>query len=104
MEPLCYMEPSSLLFVYRVYYKCMGTNMSIQAFDKRKPGETTLIQTSNVRSTIQVPRTLKWSEISFLAQWTLENENYPLQVQNPVRNPELGVSYNDTKSAGKCGH
>ena len=69
----------------------MGTNMSIQAFDKRKLGETTLIQTLNVRSTIQVPRTLKWSEISFLAQWTLENENYPLQVQNPVRNPELDL-------------
>ena len=69
----------------------MGTNMSIQAFDKRKPGETTLIQSSTVRSTIQVPRTLKWSEISFPAEWTLENENYPLQVQNPVRNPELDL-------------
>ena len=65
--------------------------MSIQAFDKRKPRETTLIQTSNVRSTIQVPRALKWSEISFPAEWTLENENYPLQVQNPVRNPELDL-------------
>ena len=63
--------------------------MSIQAFDKRKPGETTLIQTSDVRSTVQVPRTLKWSEITFPAQWTLENENFPLQIQNPVRNPNL---------------
>ena len=65
--------------------------MSVGAFDKRKPGVTTLIQTSDVRSTIQVPRTLKWSEISFPADWTLENENYPLQVQNPVRNPELDL-------------
>ena len=63
--------------------------MSIQAFDKRKTGETTLIQTSDVRSTVQVPRTLKWSEITFPAQWTLENENFPLQIQNPVRNPNL---------------
>ena len=63
--------------------------MSIQALDKRKAGETTLIQTSDVRSTVQVPRTLKWSEITFPAQWTLENENYPLQIQNPVRNPNL---------------
>ena len=65
--------------------------MSIQAFDKRKPGETTLIQTSDVRSTVQEPRTLKWSEITFPTQWTLENENYPLQIQNPVRNPDLDV-------------
>ena len=54
-----------LALIYRVYYKCMGTNMSIQAFDKRKPGETTLIQSSNVRSTVQVPRTLKWSDIFY---------------------------------------
>ena len=65
--------------------------MSIQAVDKRKAGETTLIQTSDVRSIVQVPRTLKWSEITFPAQWTLENENYPLQIQNPVRNPDLDV-------------
>ena len=63
--------------------------MSIQAFDKRKPGETTLIQTSDVRSTVQIPRTLKWSEITFPAQWSLENENFPLTIQNPVRNPDL---------------
>ena len=80
-----------LALIYRVYYKCMGTNMSIQAFDKRKPGETTLIQTSNVRSTVQVPRTLKWSEITFPIHWTLENENYPLQIQHPIRNPDLDV-------------
>ena len=24
-------------------------------------------------------------------QWTLENENYPLQIQHPVRNPDLDV-------------
>ena len=36
-----------------------------------------------------LPRTLKWSEITFPAQWSLENENYPLQLQNPVRNPDL---------------
>ena len=67
----------------------MRTNMFIQAVNKRKEGETTLIQTPDVRSTVQVPRTLKWSEVTFPAHWTIENENYPLQVQNPVRNPDL---------------
>ena len=32
-----------LALIYRVYYKCMRTNMSIQSIDKRKAGETTLI-------------------------------------------------------------
>ena len=74
---------------YRVYYKCMRTNMSVQAIDKRKFGETTLIQTLDVRSTVQVPRTLKWLEITFPANWTLGSENYHLQIQNPDRNPDL---------------
>ena len=65
--------------------------MSIQAIDKRKFGETTLIQTSDVRSIVQVPRTLKWSEITFPERWTLENENYHLQIQNPDRNPNLDL-------------
>ena len=54
-----------LALIYRVYYKCIRTNMSIQAIDKRKVGETTLIQTTDVRSKVQVPRTLKWFEVTF---------------------------------------
>ena len=78
-----------LALIYRVYYKCIRTNMSIQATDKRKVGETTLIQTIDVRSKVQVPRTLKWSEVTFPANWTLDNENHHLQIQNPDRNPDL---------------
>ena len=78
-----------LALIYRVYYKCMRTNMSIQAIDKRKAGETTLIQTPDFRSTVQVPRTLKWSEVTFPAHWTIDNENHHLQIQKSVRNPDL---------------
>ena len=48
-----------LALIYRVYYKCIRTNMNVQAIDKKKMGETTLIQTKDVKSKIQVPRTLK---------------------------------------------
>ena len=41
-----------LALIYRVYYKCMRTNMSIKAIDKRKAGETTLIQTPDVTSKV----------------------------------------------------
>ena len=78
-----------LALIYRVYYKCMRTNMSIKAIDKRKAGETTFIQTPDVRSKVQVPRTLKWSEVTFPAHWTIDNENHHLQIQNPVRNLDL---------------
>ena len=64
-----------LALIYRVYYKCIRTNIFIQAIDKRKVGETTLIQTRDVRSKVQVPRTLKWSEVTFPTNWTPENEN-----------------------------
>ena len=67
----------------------MRTNLNVQALDKRKMGETTLIQTIDPRSKIQVPRPLKWTEISFPQNWTLENENYPLQIKNPTQNPDL---------------
>ena len=52
-------------------------------------GETTLIQTTDPRSKIQVPRTLKLTEVTFPLDWTLENENFPLQIQNLAQNPDL---------------
>ena len=78
-----------LALIYRVYYKCIRTNLNIQALDKRKMGETTLIQTTDPRSKIQLPRTLKWIEVTFPLDWTLENENFPLQIQNSAQNPDL---------------
>ena len=63
--------------------------MNVQAIDKRKMGETTLIQTKEVRSKVQVPRTLKWLDVTFPTNWTVENENHYLQIQNPARNPNL---------------
>ena len=75
--------------IYRVYYKCIRTNMNVQAIGNRKMGETTLIQTKDVRAKIQVPRTLKWLDVIFPSDWTLQNENHYLQIQNPARNPDL---------------
>ena len=63
-------ETKQLALIYRVYYKCIKTNLNIQALNKKAKGETTLI------SQIQIPKTLKWTEISFLQDWTLQNENY----------------------------
>ena len=43
---------SQIALIYRVYYKCMRTNFNVQALDKKRPGETTLIQTTDPRSNI----------------------------------------------------
>ena len=80
---------SQIALIYRVYYKCMRTNFNVQALDKRRPRETTIIQTTDPRSNIQVPKTLQWSEVTFLENWTPKNENYSLQIQDPSQNPNL---------------
>ena len=82
---------SQIALIYRIYYKCLRTNLNAQALDKRRPRETTLIQTTNPRSNIQVPKTLQWLEVTFPENWTLKNENYPLQIQDPARNPDLDL-------------
>ena len=69
----------------------MRTNFNVQALDKKRPGETILIQTTDPRSNIQVPKTLQWSEVTFPENWTLENENYPIQNQDPSQNPDLDL-------------
>ena len=80
---------SQIALIYRIYYKCLRTNLNAHALDKRRPRETILIQTTDPRSNIQVPKTLQWSEVTFPENWNLENENFPLQIQDPVRNPDL---------------
>ena len=67
----------------------MRTNMNVGALDRREKGETTLIQTTDLTATISIPRSLKWNEITFPANWTLENENHALQILNPAQNPDL---------------
>ena len=73
-----------LALIYRVYYKCFKTNLNGQALNKKPKGETTLIQTTAPRSHIQVPRTFKWTKVSFPQDWTLQNENYSFQIQHPT--------------------
>ena len=78
-----------MALIYRIYYKCLRTNLNAGALDKRRPKEITLIQTTDPRSNIQVTKILQWSEVTFPENWTLENENLPFQIQDTVRNPDL---------------
>jgi len=51
-ETLMLQGVQQIALIYRVYYKCIRTNLNVQALDKRKIGETTPIQTKDVRSKI----------------------------------------------------
>ena len=54
---------------------------------KRKSQSDFQITGPTVR--ISILKCLKWKEITFPADWTLENENHTLQIQNPAQNPDL---------------
>ncbi|KAL0002157.1 hypothetical protein SO802_015938 [Lithocarpus litseifolius] len=41
------------------------------------------------KTDFHIPRTLKWFEVSFPESWKLENENFPLQIQNPYQDSDL---------------
>ena len=51
-ETLMLQGVQQIALIYRVYYKCCRTNLNVQAICKRKLGETTLIQTKDIRSKI----------------------------------------------------
>ena len=78
-----------LALIYRVHYKCIRTNLNVQALNKKPKEETTHIQTTAPGSQIQVSRTLKWTKVSFPQDWTLQNENYSFQIQHPTQTPDL---------------
>ena len=54
---------SQIALIYRVYYKCMRTNMNVGALDRRVKGETTLIKTTDPTAKVSIPKCLKWNEI-----------------------------------------
>ena len=46
-------------------------------------------QAGSLHKTLPTPPPPKKNEITFPANWTLENENHTLQIQNPAQNPDL---------------
>ncbi|KAI8572029.1 hypothetical protein RHMOL_Rhmol01G0167300 [Rhododendron molle] len=57
-----------LALIYRIYYKCMKTNLNIHALVKSPKDKTVLIQ-SNTNANIQT-------------SWVSENDSYPHKMQN----------------------
>ncbi|KAI8571993.1 hypothetical protein RHMOL_Rhmol01G0164100 [Rhododendron molle] len=70
-----------LALIYRIYYKCMKTNLNIHALVKSPKDKTVLIQ-SNTNANIQVPKTISWNDITLPTSWVSENDSYPHKIQN----------------------
>ncbi|KAI8571492.1 hypothetical protein RHMOL_Rhmol01G0124200 [Rhododendron molle] len=70
-----------LALIYRIYYKCMKTNLNIHALVKSPKDKTVLIQ-SNTNANIQVPKTISWNDITLPTSWVSENDSYPHKMQN----------------------
>jgi hypothetical protein len=65
-----------LALIYRIYYKCTGTNMNFQAIKRSPNGQTMLIQSSQSNANIHVPRTIHWTDIELPKEWSLTNESF----------------------------
>ena len=46
-------------------------------------------QITDPTARVSIPRSLRWNEITFPADWTLEDENHTLQIQNTAQSPDL---------------
>jgi hypothetical protein len=69
-----------LALIYRIYYKCTGTNMNFQAISRSPQNQTMLIQSSQSNESIHVPRTIKWNEVSLPKEWCLTNESFKPKI------------------------
>ncbi|KAI5335123.1 hypothetical protein L3X38_025256 [Prunus dulcis] len=84
-----------LALVYRIYYKVTGTNMNFQALNKSPKDQTVLIQSHTSDAHIQVPHTIKWSEVALPKDWTLVTESQPAPIQHSLINLDYIQQYLD---------
>jgi hypothetical protein len=84
-----------LALIYRIYYKCTGTNMNFQAIERSPKNQTLLIQSSQHNANIRIPQTIKWSDISLPENWCLTNESHPVNLSNNLNNLDYIQQYLD---------
>jgi hypothetical protein len=62
-------QPLALL--YKIYYKCTGTNINFQAICRSHKDKTLLIQSNQNNANIIIPHTIQWSGITMPRDWLL---------------------------------
>ncbi|CAL8169727.1 unnamed protein product [Prunus armeniaca] len=69
--------------------------MNFQALNKSPKDQTVLIQSHTADAHIQVPQTIKWSEVALPKDWTLVTESQPVPIQRSLNNLDHIQQYLD---------
>ncbi|KAI5337409.1 hypothetical protein L3X38_016680 [Prunus dulcis] len=69
--------------------------MNFQALNKSPKDQTVLIQSHTSDAHIQVPHTIKWSEVALPKDWTLVTESQPAPIQRSLNNLDYIQQYLD---------
>ncbi|KAI5317835.1 hypothetical protein L3X38_037542 [Prunus dulcis] len=69
--------------------------MNFQALNKSPKDQTVLIQSHTSDAHIQVPHTIKWSEVALPKDWTLVTESQPAPIQRNLNNLDYIQQYLD---------
>lgn len=69
--------------------------MNFQALNKSPKDQTVLIQSHTSDAHIQVPQTIKWSEVTLPTDWTLVTESQPAPIQRSLNNLDYIQQYLD---------
>ena len=66
----------SIALIYRIYYKCMKTNLNVHAFLKDPKDKTLFIQSSTSNANVKIPTPILWKDINLPTNWLKDNESY----------------------------
>ncbi|KAL7213038.1 hypothetical protein ACSBR2_015693 [Camellia fascicularis] len=88
----------SITLIYRIYYKCIKTNLNVHALVKSPKDKTVLIQSSTSKAIVDILRPIVWSEITLLENWLTVNENYTHKIHHDVNDLNHIQQYSDGSS------
>ncbi|KAL7201458.1 hypothetical protein ACSBR1_033209 [Camellia fascicularis] len=80
----------SIALIYRIYYKCIKTNLNVHALVKSPKDKTVLIQGSTNETNIDVLTTICWNELDVTV-----NKNYSHPHQSDSNDIQQIQQYDD---------
>ena len=88
-------ESQSIALTYRIYYKCVRTNLNVHALVKSPKDKILLIQSSTNDVNFRTRKAIMWKDIELPTDWMSENESYPHTLQNDTTNLDYIHQYLD---------
>ena len=73
----------------------MNTNISLRALRSSPKGLTMLIEANIGKSSVTVPKTLSWDQITRNTLWKIEDANLPKKKKKESQNPVQIIEHDD---------